>query len=637
MANLSLSPTLLFSSTRAPRPRFHQRNNVFELPARRAPGSIIFLAKKNTPLLVAATASSSSDNDSDPSSPEQLKPQIDSIDLNQIQTALNNAIASENYDLAAKIRDVLALAISADGESSTDTAPSGDWRRLGIIEWISDRAEDLGYRLPTEVQRRASHVILDRKDCVIEAATGSGKTLAFLLPALSLLRYPPDLYVDDLQGPGALIIVPTRELGVQAVMLVYKLFGGSINPGVPGERANMFRYHGPRGLKVKGLLLPDEVEMAVLDRYIAGAHVVVGTPDLVAEALERGVEVAQYCEVVVVDEVDACYSEYPQQMELIMKAALGEFSVSTNKDKNASSSGSGGGSSIVEAIAEIYSLTKSDDEIQEEEGGGGGAGADYQTNDSEKKKEIKHHKPEIVLVGATLDDSLVERTVALKWVQDPIQVTVGKRMQVPAGLRHRYIAVAGETAKVGAMCRQLREDLKSGSQDAAPARVMLFAENETQARALSDPLRTVLWGEHAISVLLPGGNEPIKALHSFRDNQTTLLLATPAAARGLDLPAVSHVYSLSTPTDAADYLHRAGRAGRIGSPVRGLITTMVMAGEEEEALLAIAEKLNIKLIKEEALSPPGLGGDGESVSDVEEAKRSLEAVLAFSPDLEDEN
>ena len=70
-------------------------------------------------------------------------------------------------------------------------------------------------------------------------------------------------------------------------MLIYKLFGGSINPGVPGERANMFRYHGPRGLKVKGLLLPDEVEMAVMDRYLAGAPVVVGTPDYVAEALVR--------------------------------------------------------------------------------------------------------------------------------------------------------------------------------------------------------------------------------------------------------------------------------------------------------------------------------------------------------------
>ena len=60
-----------------------------------------------------------------------------------------------------------------------------------------------------------------------------------------------------------------------------------------------------------------------------------------------------------------------------------------------------------------------------------------------------------------------------------------------------------------------------------------------------------------------------QAMHAFRDNETTLLLATPAASRGLDLPAVGFVYSLGAPADATDYLHRAGRAGRIGSPLDG--------------------------------------------------------------------
>ncbi len=328
-------------------------------------------------------------------------------------------------------------------------------------------------------------------------------------------------------------------------------------------------------------------------------------------------------------------------MELIMKAAIGEYSTTASiarSNTTNTSKATTEGSSIVEAIAEIYSLTKVDDEEEEDEEVEQDQieiPSSREEDDEEKLKSAaplrSRQRPEIVLVGATLDDSLVEIAVAKNWIQDPVTVAVGKRMQVPPGLQHRYIAVDGETAKVGAMCRQLREDLKNGSQDAAPARVMLFADSETQARALSDPLRTVLWGEHAISVLLPGGNEPIKALHSFRDNQTTLLLATPAAARGLDLPAVSHVYNLAVPTDAADYLHRAGRAGRIGSPVRGLITTMVTSGEEEAALLEIAEKLNIELIKEEALAPPGLSGEGEGVGDVEEAKRSLEAVLAFSP------
>ena len=302
-------------------------------------------------------------------------------------------------------------------------------------------------------------------------------------------------------------------------------------------------------------------------------------------------EVAQHCDAIVVDEVDACTAAFPSEMKLIFDAALGKYT--TNAPVS---------STFTTPLPSPQSLLKSAKE---------------------------RTRPEVVLVGATLEEGFEEKAVQLGWVQDPIHVRVGGRMHIPAGLQHRYI-VAEPSAKVGAMCRQLRADLKTANEDAAPARVMLFAESEDQARAISDPLRTVLWGDHAISVLLPGGMEPIKALHSFRDNQTTLLIATPTAARGLDLPAVSHVYNISPPVNAADYLHRAGRAGRIGSPVRGLVTTMA-APEEVAGLLAVAAALGIELIREEAPPRPTLSGEGDDVSDVEEAKRALEAVLAFSP------
>jgi hypothetical protein len=67
---------------------------------------------------------------------------------------------------------------------------------------------------------------------------------------LARLQYPPELYPEDLAGPQALIVVPTMELGVQVAMLVYRLFGGSVNAGVPGDKGNMFNYSGPRGIKV---------------------------------------------------------------------------------------------------------------------------------------------------------------------------------------------------------------------------------------------------------------------------------------------------------------------------------------------------------------------------------------------------
>ena len=47
-----------------------------------------------------------------------------------------------------------------------------------------------------------------------------------------------------------IVLVPTLELGAQIAMLVYKLFGGSVNSGIPGAAGNMYAYTGPRGLKV---------------------------------------------------------------------------------------------------------------------------------------------------------------------------------------------------------------------------------------------------------------------------------------------------------------------------------------------------------------------------------------------------
>lgn len=44
-------------------------------------------------------------------------------------------------------------------------------------------------------------------------------------------------------------MVPTRELGVQLVMLVFRLFGGNVSTGVPGAPGSIFEYSGPRGLK----------------------------------------------------------------------------------------------------------------------------------------------------------------------------------------------------------------------------------------------------------------------------------------------------------------------------------------------------------------------------------------------------
>ncbi|MFP1631302.1 DEAD/DEAH box helicase [Zhengella sp. ZM62] len=53
-------------------------------------------------------------------------------------------------------------------------------------------------------------------------------------------------------------------------------------------------------------------------------------------------------------------------------------------------------------------------------------------------------------------------------------------------------------------------------------------------------------------------------LQGFRDNKLKLLVASDVAARGLDIPDVSHVFNFNLPIHAEDYVHRIGRTGRAG-------------------------------------------------------------------------
>ncbi|GAB1478805.1 DEAD/DEAH box helicase [Paracoccaceae bacterium] len=55
-----------------------------------------------------------------------------------------------------------------------------------------------------------------------------------------------------------------------------------------------------------------------------------------------------------------------------------------------------------------------------------------------------------------------------------------------------------------------------------------------------------------------------KTLDSFRDGSLRLLVASDVAARGLDIPAVSHVFNFDLPSHPEDYVHRIGRTGRAG-------------------------------------------------------------------------
>ncbi len=77
------------------------------------------------------------------------------------------------------------------------------------------------------------------------------------------------------------------------------------------------------------------------------------------------------------------------------------------------------------------------------------------------------------------------------------------------------------------------------------------------------------------------------ALDQFRRGEATLLIASDVAARGLDIPDVSHVFNFDVPHHADDYVHRIGRTGRAG---RSGTAITIVAPADRKAVAAI-EKL----------------------------------------------
>jgi superfamily II DNA/RNA helicase len=78
------------------------------------------------------------------------------------------------------------------------------------------------------------------------------------------------------------------------------------------------------------------------------------------------------------------------------------------------------------------------------------------------------------------------------------------------------------------------------------------------------------------------------ALEQFRKGEVTLLVASDVAARGLDIPDVSHIYNFDVPFHPDDYVHRIGRTGRAG---RSGTAITIVAGSNDAKAVAAIEKL----------------------------------------------
>ena len=120
---------------------------------------------------------------------------------------------------------------------------------------------------------------------------------------------------------------------------------------------------------------------------------------------------------------------------------------------------------------------------------------------------------------------------------------------------------------------------------------IVFANRKTTVALLEKSLKTHGFNAGALHGDMDQSAR-LKMLTAFRNNEVTYLIASDVAARGLDIPEVSHVFNFDVPIHAEDYVHRIGRTGRAGR--EGHAFTMVT--KEETKYLKAIETLIAKEI-----------------------------------------
>jgi len=157
----------------------------------------------------------------------------------------------------------------------TDTLPT--FRELGVSEPVIEVLEARGITAPFPIQAMVMEDAKSGRDTLARSKTGSGKTLGFAIPIVEQLD------PADEARPGALVLVPTRELAQQV-------------------KADLSDIAAARGLKTKVVYGGTGVKEQA--KGVDQAHVLIATPGRLQDLAERGLVTLKGVRILVLDEAD---------------------------------------------------------------------------------------------------------------------------------------------------------------------------------------------------------------------------------------------------------------------------------------------------------------------------------------------
>eukprot|EP01032_Pedospumella_encystans_P018991 gene18991-21602_t len=259
-----------------------------------------------------------------------------------------------------------------------------------------------------------------------------------------------------------------------------------------------------------------------------GVEIVIGTPGRMLDCIENNYLVLNQCNYVVLDEADRMIDMgFEPQVVAVLEAMGG--------------------------------LLKDEDEEQ----------AELQLKQNEGTETAKQIFRVTAMFSATMPPAVEQ--IARTFLRHPVLVRIGDEDSGKNKRIEQRVLFVPEAQKKSKVVEELR---RMASSD----KVIVFVNSKKQGDNLGRHLDTM--GYH--SGILHGGrsqDQREETLDQFRSGEVQVLVATDVAARGLDIPDVSHVINFDCPNKIQSYCHRIGRTGRAGK--FGTATTFLTEGDTE--------------------------------------------------------
>jgi superfamily II DNA/RNA helicase len=203
-----------------------------------------------------------------------------------------------------------------------------------------------------------------------------------------------------------------------------------------------------------------------------------------------------------------------------------------------------------------------------------------------------------VMFSATMPPEI--KRLADSYMMNPRQVEVARSATAAETVTQGLVRVAGSFKEKRHALRELirAENVKNA---------IIFCNRKRDVTVVSQSLQ-----RHGFNAAGLHGDmhqsARMETLAKFRDGEIELLVASDVAARGLDIPNMSHVFNFDVPMHAEDYIHRIGRTGRAGNEGHAY----TLATRDDAKFLGGVERLLGKPI-------PPIGGSKGSDDDAEPA------------------